>query len=75
MGQRSLPGGIGAVGSAKARFFLPSDKIRAKWPLDNKRELNNVLIIGKGQRKVNKKDQWCYIVRIPGIDNGSGSTS
>ena len=68
---RSLPAGIGAVGSAKARFFHPSDKIRAKWPNDNKRQLVNVLVIGEGQRFVNRKNQWCYIVRIPEIDDGS----
>jgi hypothetical protein len=68
---RSLPGGIGTLGPVKARFFHPSDKIRVKWPQDNKRLLENVLIIGEGQRRVNKKDQWCYIVRIPKINNGS----
>ena len=47
MVSRSLPAGIGAVGSAKARFFHPSDKIRAKWPNDNKRQLVNVLVIEK----------------------------
>ena len=71
MVSRSLPAGIGAVGSAKARFFHPSDKIRAKWPNDNKRQLVNVLVIGEGQRFVNRKNQWCYIVRIPEIDDGS----
>ena len=71
MVSRSLPAGIGAVGSAKARFFHPSDKIRAKWPNDNKRQLVNVLVIGEGQRIVNRKNQWCYIVRIPEIDDGS----
>ena len=60
---RSLPAGIGAIGSTKARFFHPSDKIRAKWPNDNKRQLVNVLVIGEGQRFVNKKNQWCYPVK------------
>jgi hypothetical protein len=59
---QSLPQGIGALSSTKARFFHSSDKIREKWPQDNKRLLDNVLIIGEGQRRVNKKDQWCYIV-------------
>jgi hypothetical protein len=68
---RTLPAGIGAVGSAKARFFHPSDKIRAKWPNDNKRQLVNVLVIGEGQRFVNRKNRWCYIVHIPEIDDGS----
>ena len=71
MVSRSLPAGISALGSAKARFFHPSDKIWAKWPNDNKRQLVNVLVIGEGQRFVNRKNQWCYIVRIPEIDDGS----
>ncbi len=68
---RTLPTNIGALGSSKARFFHPCDKIRAKWPNGNKRQLVNVLVIGKGQRFVKRKSQWCYIVRIPEIDDGS----
>jgi len=68
---QSLPAGIGALGAAKARFFHPSEKIRAKWPNDNKRQLTNVLVIGEGKRIVNRREQWCYIVRIPEIDDGS----
>ncbi len=68
---QSLLASIGTLGSAKARFFHPSDKIRAKWPNDNKRQLVNVLVIGEGQRFVNRKNQWCYIVRIPEINDGS----
>ncbi len=71
MVQHSLPAGIGAIGSAKARFFHPSDKIRGKWPQDNKLQLENVLVIGEGMRIVNKRNQWCYLVRIPEIDDGS----
>jgi hypothetical protein len=68
---RSLPAGIGALGAGKARFFHPSAKIREPWPNDDKRELTNVLVTGKGQRIVNRKEQWCYIVRIPEIDDGT----
>ena len=71
MVRRSLPTGIGAISSTKAQFFHPSDKIREKWPQDNKRQLENVLVIGKGMRIVNKRNQWCYLVRIPEIDDGS----
>jgi hypothetical protein len=28
-------------------------------------ELTRVLVIGKGKRIVSRKEQWCYIVRIP----------
>jgi hypothetical protein len=67
----STPGGIGAIGSAMARFFHPSKKIRAQWPHDEKRRLTGVLVIGEGVRRVNRKEQMCYIVRIPEIDDGS----
>ncbi len=63
--------GISALGSGKVQFFHHSDKIRAKWPQDSKCQMDNVLIIGKGQRRVQKKDQWCYIVCIPEINDGS----
>jgi hypothetical protein len=34
-------------------------------------ELTRVLVIGKGKRIVSRKEQWCYIVRIPEIDDGT----
>ncbi len=68
---QTLPAGIGALGAGKARFFHPSEKIREQWPNNNKRKLTNVLIIGEGKRIVNRKEQWCYIVCIPKIDDGS----
>lgn len=71
MVRQSLPAGIGALGADKARFFHPSKRIWEQWPNDNKRELSNVLDIGKGKRIVNRKEQWCYNVRIPEIDDGS----
>ncbi len=48
---------MGAVGSTKAQFFHPSDKIRGKWLQDNKQQLENVLIIGTDMRIVNKMNQ------------------
>ena len=71
MVRRSLPAGVGALGSAKARFFHPSERIRAQWPNDYKRNLTRVLVIGEGKRTVNRREQWCYIVRIPEIDDGT----
>jgi hypothetical protein len=71
MVSQSLPAGIGALGAGKARFFHPSERIREQWPNNNKCELMNVLVIGEGKRIVNRKEQWCYIVRIPEIDDGS----
>jgi hypothetical protein len=71
MVRTSLSGGIGATGSAMARFFHPSKKIREKWPHDEKRRLTGVLVVGEGKRHVNKKEHLCYLVRIPEIDDGT----
>jgi hypothetical protein len=71
MVRRSLPAGIGALGSAKARFFHPSARIREQWPTGYKRELMRLLVICEGKRTVNRKEQWCYIMRIPEIDDGT----
>jgi hypothetical protein len=67
----STPGGIGAISSAMARFFRPSKMIRNQWLHDKKRCFTGVLVIGEGVRKVNRKEQMCYIVCIPAIDNGT----
>ena len=71
MGRPSLPAGIGALGAGKARFFHPSQRIREQWPNNDKRKLTNVLVIGKGKMIVNRKEQWCHIMCIPKIDDGS----
>ena len=60
----TLVGGVGALGSAMARFFHPSQAIRDKWPNDDKRRLAGVLVIGEGMRRVNHREQMCYLVRI-----------
>ncbi len=71
MVSQSLPAGIGTLGAGKACFFHPSERIREQWPNDNKCKLTNVLVIGEGKRIGNRKEQWCYIVCIPEIYNGS----
>ena len=47
-----------------ARFFHPSQPIRDKWPNDDKRRLAGVLVTGEGMRRVNHREQMCYLVRI-----------
>ena len=54
-----------------AWFFHPSAKIREKWPQIDKRRLFDVLVTGKGIRKVQHKDQMCYLVRIPEINDST----
>ena len=67
-------GGIGAVGSAKGRFFHPSAKVREKWPNQHQTiRLTGVLVVGKGTHRVNRKDQLCYECRIPEIDDNTVS--
>ena len=64
-----IRGGIGALGSAQARFFHPSANIREKWPNEyQKKRLTGVVITGKGTHRVNRKDQLCYECSIPEID-------
>ena len=65
-------GGIGAVGSAKARFFHPGAKIGEQWPnTHGQMRLSGVLLVGKGVHRVNRKTQMCYECRIPEIDNST----
>ena len=64
-------GGISAKGSVKARFFHPSDHIHAQWPNEHQKIwLADVLLVGKGMHKFNRREQLCYKCRIPEIDNG-----
>ena len=64
-------GGIGAKGSGKARFFRPSEHIRAQWSNEHQNiRLADVLLVGKGMHKVNRREQLCYECRITEIDNG-----
>jgi hypothetical protein len=71
MPRLALLGGIRAAGSAMARFFHPSQKIREKWPQKDKRRLTGVLVTGEGIWRVQHKNQMCYLVQIPKINNGT----
>ena len=67
-----LPGGIGANGSAQARFFHLSQHIREKLPNNHRtNRVLEVLVLGKGNHRINRKDQLCYKCRIPKIDKGT----
>jgi hypothetical protein len=65
MVHQSLPAGIGALSAGKAQFFHPSQRIREQWPNDDKRELTNVLVIGKGKRIVNRKERGVTLCAFP----------
>ena len=54
-----------------ARFFHPSQKIRDQWPNDDKRRLTDVLVTGEATRAVRHKQQLCYLVCIPEINDGT----
>ena len=63
--------GIGALGSAQARFFHPIAKIREKWPNDHKRlSVEIVVVTGKELFRISRRDQLAYKCRIAKIDNG-----
>jgi hypothetical protein len=70
MPRSSHAAGIGALGSAPARLFHPSAKIREKRPNDDKHRLEGVLITGEGTFRVNQKMQQCYCVHINDFDDG-----
>ncbi len=70
MPSKSHPGGEGAIGSAVARFFHPSKPIREKWPDYKKLRLTGVVILGRGERRINRKlVRNAYRVRITEIAN------
>ena len=65
-------GGIGATGSAKARFFHPSKNIRDRWLNQHtSMRLRDVVLVGKGTHRVNRKEQLCYECHILDIDDGT----
>ena len=65
-------GGIEALGSAQARFFHPSTKIREKWPNDHKRlRLEIVVVTGKELFRISRRDQLAYKRCINEINEGS----
>ncbi len=60
MVRKTHRGGIGAIGSAKASYFHPSEHIRTKFPNDYKTlRLENVTIVHDGTARVNHKEQRC----------------
>ncbi|KAL7471152.1 hypothetical protein ACHAXS_011440 [Conticribra weissflogii] len=68
MVRKTHRGGIGAIGSAKASYFHPSEHIRTKFPNDYKTlRLENVTIVHDGTARVNHKEQRCYFVNVEGI--------
>jgi hypothetical protein len=71
MVRTSLSSGFITTGLAMARFFHPSKKIREKWPHDEEKHLNGVLVVGEGMKHVNKKENMCYLVCIAKIDDGT----
>jgi hypothetical protein len=63
-------GGIGAIGSGASRFFHPGERIRERYPAEAKGRVTGAAITGEGMRRVARKMQMCYLVRIPEYDEG-----
>ena len=75
MVSKSKRGGIGAVGKAPARFFHPSEPIRARYtnPEEYKRAvLTGVTLISRARERLLKRrggnEIDIYVVNIPGFD-------
>ena len=70
MARRRKRGGIGATGSAFAKFFHPSQGIRTFWQNDWQRHrCTGVEIIGKSMRQISRRQQLAYECRIPEIND------
>ncbi len=69
MVRTSHRGGIGAVGSAFARYFHPSQHVRDAHPNEWKtKRFSDVTIVRDGIETVRHKQQRCYFCNIPGIN-------
>jgi hypothetical protein len=75
MPQKALLGGIGAVGSAMARFFHPREKIHDTCPQDDKSRVEGVLVVDEGIRKIRHKDHMCYLVPNKPTTNDERTTN
>lgn len=62
--------GKGALGSCYARYLHPKAPIReALGENYAKHRFENLLVVGKGTHRINKKDQTAYECRIPSISD------
>ena len=62
------PGGIGVIGLAASRLFHPGDKVHEKYPNDTRLRCVNVVITGKGSRRIKNQMKLWYLVSIPEVD-------
>ena len=51
--------------------LLRPNPIREKYNCNKKSHFTDVLVVGKGPRKGNRKMKDCYIVHIPEFDDGT----
>ena len=64
--------GIGAIGSCKAKYLHPRAPIQEALRENyEKHRYEDLLIVGKGTHRINKKDQTAYECRIPSIDDNT----
>ncbi len=62
-------GSIGAIGSAFAQYFHPSQHVHDAHPNDWKtKQFSDVTIVRDGMETVCHKQQRCYFFNVPGID-------
>jgi hypothetical protein len=67
---KKLHHGVGAMGTILTKFIHPSENVRAKHlNLDKRGHSTIILLVGKESKKVNRKDQECYIFRSDDYPN------
>ena len=62
-------GGIGAQGTALARFFHPKAPLKAKYGKLDKKHLTGVIIIRNANHRVHRQFPMCYECCIPDIND------
>ena len=63
---KAVPAGIGAKGECLKRFIHPKNKRNKLWPVDEKLRVPDIEIVDKSEKRVGKKHQKVYDIRVPG---------
>ena len=68
---KRLRNGVGAKVVVYKKFLHPQKDVCAEYPIANKGGvLNELLVVGQGEKNVNKHQQMCVVVRHVNCDDG-----